>query len=435
MRALLLLGIMVVLVPLAFFAPFTGLLTFLWMALVRPHEWAYQGAARYSLAVGVATLAGYLIFELPRRSPKLLSNWVLILLWVQLLLSTLIADSAGETQAKFMEYSKIFVITVLVTAMTDSESRVWWMLLVTLGSVGFLAFRANFGIVVSGGTARIFGPGGAIGDNNDFAVMLDMALPMMIYFGRGEPRRWLRLGFYAMAAMTVITIIFTYSRGGFLGLCVVALVLAFKTRYKLTGLLGVMIISLLLFAVVPRDIVDRMSSIRTARETDTSAQQRIRAWTVSLKIIRDYPVFGVGIRNITQVWARYGDPEDARVSHNSLLQLGTDAGLPAVCLFLTALGLTYWRLRKGRKLLQAFAPDSRLIIYTYGLQVGMIGYLVAAMFASRYDLELLYEVIALAASIVLIARRYEREAEVSQLVKAAAPPLAPAPVAVNQWSL
>src|SRR5437867_1553343 len=139
MRALLLLGIMVVLVPLAFFAPFTGLLTFLWMALVRPHEWAYQGAARYSLAVGVATLAGYLIFELPRRSPKLLSNWVLILLWVQLLLSTLLADSAGETQAKFMEYSKIFVITVLVTAMTDSESRVWWMLLVTLGSVGFLA--------------------------------------------------------------------------------------------------------------------------------------------------------------------------------------------------------------------------------------------------------------------------------------------------------
>jgi probable O-glycosylation ligase (exosortase A-associated) len=428
MRAIWLLGMMVVLVPLAFFAPFAGLLTFVWLAYVRPHEWAYQPNWQVSLIVACATLLGYFVFELTQRSPKLLSNLLLILLWLQLALSTAFANSVAVAWPKFLEFTKIIVIALLITAMVDSERRMRWLLLVTVVSIGFLSFRANVGILLSRGAAPVAGPGGAFEDNNDFALLLNMALPMMIYGGRGEPKRWLRYGCYALALMTVTTVIFTRSRGGFLGLCAVALVLALKTKYKLTGLMAVLVIGTALLAIAPQDILDRLRTIKTGRATDASASQRIRAWRVSLRIIADYPVLGIGARNILQLYEKYGDPEDTRVSHNAYLQMAVDAGLPALALFLSVIGLCYWRLRKARKILRARAPDSPLINYSHGMEVALIGYLVSATFLSRHDLELLYQVVALAASLILMARSYEKEAEMRELVAAKTQALAPEPV-------
>ena len=68
MRQILILGAIFLLVPLAFFAPFTGLISYVGIAYVRPHEWAYMPDTPVSLAVAVATLTGYVIFELTRRA-------------------------------------------------------------------------------------------------------------------------------------------------------------------------------------------------------------------------------------------------------------------------------------------------------------------------------------------------------------------------------
>src|SRR6185295_11338320 len=114
-------------------------------------------------------------------------------------------------------------------------------------------------------------------------------------------------------------------------------------------------------------------------------------WGYALQIMRDYPFTGVGARNLMEVYGRYGDPEDARVAHNSFLQLGVDAGVPALALFLSMIGLSYFRLWRTRSVLKARAPDSPLIHYTHGLQVALLGFLVSGFFVSRYDLELIYE--------------------------------------------
>lgn len=68
MRGILLLFIMLVIIPASFFSPFIGLLSFTAVAYTRPHEWAYVETAQYSLAIAVAMVVGYLIFELPRRA-------------------------------------------------------------------------------------------------------------------------------------------------------------------------------------------------------------------------------------------------------------------------------------------------------------------------------------------------------------------------------
>jgi O-antigen ligase len=138
---------------------------------------------------------------------------------------------------------------------------------------------------------------------------------------------------------------------------------------------------------------------------------RFDSWQVSLRIINDYPVFGVGPRNMTEVFNLYLDSRSTRVSHNSFLQMAVDGGLPALLLFLGLIFISYWRLRKSRRILAARAPDSSLIAYAHGLEIALLGYFVSANFLSRHDLELVYEVFALATSFSLIARELERAAE------------------------
>jgi len=410
MRQVLIFSLFFLFLPVAFFAPFIGLIGYVSIAYVRPHEWAYMPGVPISLAVGLATLMGYLLFELTRRAPQLTPNGLLLLLWMQITFATLYAISPEAAQGKYIELSKTFLIALLITAMVDSEKRARWFVLSIVFSIGLLAFRSNIGILLTMGQARIYGPGGSFEDNNDYALLLIMAVPIAYYAARAEGHRWIKRALYALPLMMILTVIFTLSRGGYLGLCAVAFCLALKARFKLTALVIVTILGLIIFSIAPRQVSERVTAIKTT-EYDESTQQRLYSWDVSWRIINEHPIFGIGPRNLLQVYDRATETRVARVSHNSFLQMAVDAGLPALLLFIAVIALSYRRLRKSRRILTAHAPDSPLIAYSHGLEVALVGYLVSGNFLSRHDLELLYNVIALATSFYLMARHLEREAE------------------------
>jgi probable O-glycosylation ligase (exosortase A-associated) len=342
---------------------------------------------------------------------------LLLLLWAQISLATFFAHSTALAQGKWIEFTKTILIALLMTAMVDSEKRVRWLLLGTVVAIGFLAFRSNIGILLAGGQTRIFGPGGAFEDNNDYALLLNVAAPIAFYVARGETNRWLKRICYALSGMMMVTVLFTLSRGGFLGLCVIALGLAAKSRYKVTGLLAVVLIGSITFALLPNRIAERVGSIRTASEMDQSAQMRFDSWWVSLQIIGDHPLLGVGPRNMLGLYSRYLQTENIRVAHNSFLQMAVDAGLPALLMFLGVIVLSCLRLRRARHVMKTRAPDSRLIAYSHGLEIALFAYFVSGNFLSRHDLELIYEVFALATSFSLLARDLERQAEVQGIVE------------------
>jgi len=329
--------------------------------------------------------------------------------------ATFLAHSPELAQGKLIEFSKTFLMVLLMTAMVDSEKRARWLLLGTVLAIGFLAFRSNIGIVLTLGQTRIYGPGGAFEDNNDYALLLNTAAPMAFYVARGERNRWIRRLCYALSAMMMITVLFTLSRGGFLGLCFVLIGLALKSKHKLMGIGAVLLIGSATFVLLPNQIIERVGTIRTARETDESARLRLDAWRVSWGMINDHPVFGVGPRNMTELFHRYLETGSVRVAHNSFLQMAVDGGLPALAAFLGLLLVSWLRLRKSRAVLKSRSPDSPLIAYSHGLEVALLGYFISANFLSRHDLELVYEVFSLATSFSLIARGFEREAEAREL--------------------
>lgn len=419
MKALLLLGIMLIAVPLAFLSPYAGVLTFIWMAITRPHEWAYVQSAQYSLMVGVATVLGYVVFEMVKRPPKLTANVLMILVWLQTLMGTYFGYNVPNAEPKFIEFTKVIVIGLLISALVDSEQKVRWFLMVVISSVAMVTFKDFVGSIIHLGNVKLTGPGGSFEDNNDYALLLVMTTPLAYYLAKGETRWLLRWGFYGIGAMTATTVLFTYSRGGFLGLCVVALLIALKTKYKVTGLAVIAILAVLFINFGPEKVKERISTIKTAQEQDSSAQQRLRAWEVSGNIIRDYPLAGIGMKNILLIYSKYGDAQDTRVAHNSYLQCAVDAGIPALLFFLTMLIVTVFRLRSVRRSLKARSPNNLMIHYTHGMEIAVLGYCVSAFFLSQYTFEILYMIVPLATALKAMARNYEKEAEVQQLVQSA----------------
>lgn len=420
MRGMLLMGVMVILIPLAFVSPFSGVLSFLWLAYARPQDWAYQSASSYSLAIAVTTLVGYALFEMPRRPPRLLSHILLLLLWAQMWLANGFAANTELSTPKFVEFSKIILISVLITTLTYTENRIRLLLLMTLASCSSLVIRGMIAITRSAGTIHLQGPGGQFGDNNDFALFLDMTIPLAIYLGASEKNRWIKLVLYVLALLTAITVLFTYSRGGFLGLCTVTLLMVAKSRRKILGLGAALVIGTALFLLVPQGITERMSTIKDAHKVDGSAMGRIEAWQLSVRIVTDHPFVGVGMRNILNMYDRYSTIQNLGiVAHNSWLQIATDAGLPALILFVMTIIWNYVRLGAARRILKARAPDSPLIFYTHGMQISLIAFCVSGTFLSRYDLELLFQVFAMATSVSLLAQELDKEAENNRLVEEA----------------
>jgi hypothetical protein len=58
-----------------------------------------------------------------------------------------------------------------------------------------------------------------------------------------------------------------------------------------------------------------------------------------------------------------------------------------------------------------------LIAYSHGLEIALLAYFVSGNFLSRHDLELVYEVFALATSLSVLARDLERQAEARETVE------------------
>jgi O-antigen ligase len=144
---------------------------------------------------------------------------------------------------------------------------------------------------------------------------------------------------------------------------------------------------------------------------------RLNAWTTSWRVFLDYPVFGVGPNNLEVVHRNYSpDPERFRVSHNAYLQILCECGLPALLLFLGAIGATVWdlgRTRRGTR--QAWVE-----VYARMFQISLLAYFIGSMFLSTAYSELLYQLIAMSVSLAVIS-----QAEAAATETAAAPALAP----------
>jgi O-antigen ligase len=239
---------------------------------------------------------------------------------------------------------------------------------------------------------------------NNLALYLDRAVPLALalcLFGRF--RRWL---YGLMFAVTLIALYLTFVKGAWLLAIPSAFVLmgALRGRRYFAG-------ALLLLAGLGASLLPVLGTTRIRSIFDfTSGTSfiRVQLWQSAVAMIRDHPLFGVGLDNfLYQYRTRYILPTafvEASLSHphNILLDFWTRLGLLGLIL-LGMLLLVFWR---TALLLYRRAADANSRALTLGLMASMLAALVHGLIDNSFFLVDLAFVLML--TLALVQRQTEQ---------------------------
>lgn len=408
--------IVIGLLPVCFRRPFIGLLVFSWLAYMRGQDltWGFARDARWSYYVAIVTLIGFYVGERQRLFLPDLRNYMMIALvaivGVGILLSRNNRPDAYQF-ARYVEFCKIVGVALFTTGVCRTREQLRVLVWVIALSLGFLGVKYGvWGILTLGRGQILQGPGGLLADNNDFSLAMAMCMPLLLNIGLSERREVLRRAFLLMVPLVVITVVLTHSRGGFLSIAGVFLVLAWRSRNRIAGLLLLVLVAIGGWIVVPSSYKERISSISTS---EASAAGRLKSWAVATRMAADNPLLGVGFGHFRQHYLEY-EPnptpgqlsgKDLIVAHNSYLQIWAECGTPAFLIYLAVIAMTVlslWRVRRRAKDVYA---ASWIINYANMFEASLVAFLIGSTFLNRGHFDLLYHFIA----VVMIFERVALE--------------------------
>lgn len=236
-------------------------------------------------------------------------------------------------------------------------------------------------------------------DSNDVGVILMIGLPLtllLLSVDRGA-KRWL------LASVVVgisIAMARAGSRGGFLGLVAVGLGgLILVNRVSAARRISVAALALVALSLAaPPGYWKQMSTIMSPKEdyNYSSLDGRNQLIKRGLGYMAEYPVFGIGIYNFAKAectispkiqWRPANEPVRCVAPHNSLLQAGTELGIPGLLVWVSLLfGSIVAPLRLRRRLPRAWRTGTPIQCFLYAsatfLPIAMIGFAVTSFFVS-----------------------------------------------------
>jgi O-antigen ligase len=187
---------------------------------------------------------------------------------------------------------------------------------------------------------------GIFANPNEVAYSLVILLPFAAYLAMRSG--WLARMFLAGASLLYLLATFvTFSRGGLVGIAVVALVFVWKTfGVGMRFLLLAMLVCGLIFAGRYWSRGEDFSHL----DSDVSFQQRIATSQAGWGMFMDHPLTGVGLGCSVIAWPLYA-PEGlytrgALVTHNTVIQVFGETGLLGAIPFLLFLAFGIARARR-----------------------------------------------------------------------------------------
>jgi hypothetical protein len=237
---------------------------------------------------------------------------------------------------------------------------------------------------------------GFMHDPNDLAlgIVVALGLTLGLMGGIWSPKwDWRHLALGGAASAMVYGIYLTRSRGGAVAMVIV--LWRFASR-RVGTLPALVVLATLGLGVMARDYGGRALST----DLDESASERIVAWTEGFEMLKESPILGVG----------YGGFSDHHTltAHNSLVLCFAETGLVGCFLWVGLIVVTLLELHGLTNLPGSERFDAMARQWAEGLQLALIGLLVAAFFLSRTFVPTLYLILGLAAALAAIARAGNR---------------------------
>lgn len=407
--------------------PFIGVSAWIWVALAYPAGWAWGFSTnfRMNLTVAVLTYIGYIFMKDKPKTNLNGSDFLLFFFWLIALISCSTSNSllSDFYWQKFSDFSKVLLlylaVILIIKKKVHIDTIIWSIVLSVSGYAGMEAVK----FLISGGGHKVAGFSGHIlGDRNDLVVAINMSLPLILYLIGQTHQKLLKFGLIGLAVLSVIAVIGSYSRGGLIGLVVIAIYFYIKSNRKIIWTLLFMVSIPVMIANVPDEWTERMDTVSTATSEDNSFIGRLWAWKISVKIANNN-VFGNGFMATQDplAWHTYRTVIDdfgfvstppvpetqfAKAAHNIYFQVLGDMGYIGLITFLLILWALYRRLirliKKSKELGIAWCQNLSTM-----LLVSMVGYAITGANVSLAYFDLLFAIIG----ITHVIDQYLSEAE------------------------
>jgi len=137
---------------------------------------------------------------------------------------------------QYDKFWKIMVLAGLISGLMFTRHRLHQIALVISVTLGFYMAKEGLIFLLTAGGHHVEGSS-ATGDNNGLALAILMIIPLLLYAANYTADRWIRLGMYITAVLGAVTVVASYSRGGFIGLLALGVMLLKGSRHKFRGLI------------------------------------------------------------------------------------------------------------------------------------------------------------------------------------------------------
>ncbi len=381
-----------------------GCLVWTWFSLMNPHRLAYGFAHTLPFAAitAGATLLSILWSRGKVRLPADASVLVLILFVLWMCVTTAFAFFPEPSSDQLLIVLKIQLMTLVCIAALRERKHIELFVWINVMSIAFYGIKGGLFAIVTGGMSRVWGPADSyIEDNNALGLAMVMIIPLMYYLRQVATRLWLRHGLLLGLVLCAVAVLATQSRGAFLAIAVMSLVLWTRTRRKvLTAAIFVFAASALI-AFMPSSWEERMQTIGNYQE-DSSALQRVNAWVTAVNVANDRITgagFAIGNKVVFEAYAP--NPDWVFTAHSIYFQVLGEQGYVGLLLFLTLGALGFRNASQIRK--QALRNPETMWLHDLGgmVQVSMVGYAVGGAFLSLSYFDLPYNIM-----VILIASKY-----------------------------
>lgn len=192
--------------------------------------------------------------------------------------------------------------------------------------------------------------------------------------------------------MIVLSILFTFSRGGFLALVFVTGLSLIRHSLKPAFWLALGLVAILAFQLLPARYTDRILTLEEFFPsnpnqviTDSALLGRTSVILATWQIFIDHPVLGVGLGNHPVYLPAYSvsiglsPTREERPVHNVILEVMADTGVLGLVTLVIVLGIVLRNVFQAqRRLVQADRPAEAALVAAIGIAVA--GYFFGASF-------------------------------------------------------
>lgn len=318
--------------------PMFGLMVYYGFAILRPTHlwfWAWNpyDQPRFSFYIALSALVGWFLTGFGDWSGLKAIRWPIIGYFLYLM-GGVIAWLAFAIQPEhswdaLYPQLTIGLMMLMAISLIRSQRAVRTLSWMVTASLGYLAWVFNSQYFFDNWN-RIYWHGFGGIDNNGVAMVMVMGVPLAFFMGIYEKRLWVKALCLLAVFLEIHVVLFSFSRGGQLGLCMVgaavfAVALFTLPRKGLTILVGIVFVVIALKLAGPEVRARFMTIFADAEEREASAQSRLVIWPAAWKCFMEHPL-GLGPRGFNLVSEQYGLPSNKSV-HNLYIQTAVDYGI------------------------------------------------------------------------------------------------------------